>query len=446
MLWVPRHWLRIGFIRLSKGDVYRRICLLVPALLGILVPVYYFGMAETSHLGWDFHAYYAAGRAVLGGEQFVGIHSGIPGVRFVYPPISVLFFLPQALVGDLWPAFLLQTAVSVLATAGLARVTINTIESRQQQLERTDQILIYAFYLGSAPVLAVLGLGQVDMLIALGLALAFLAIEDGSQEVGGILIGLVSLIKVFPALVGLYLLWRRAWRTLGAALLTGLTGLVLGGVLFGVSSYHRYFTVLAARSRLSSFAGSVSPNFFALSLLRPLSQLLPDVSPYLYVPIALSILALPVGLVMIGTRTWTDKVRVYLISLAAILMVSPASNSLYVVYLYFPLLLALYSDMNRAEITLLGLSSVLISLPILPTHVGAFLALIGAPSSVAGPVMQPLRNGLTIASIPLIGLFGILIWGTYHGVHSRGTGHRQETPVSSEQSWINTARTRWLDR
>jgi len=411
---------------------YRRSVLLWAVACGALVPAYFLGAAEVSHFAWDFHAYYAAAEAALDGQAFVGIDPGPPGVSYVYPPISVLLFLPQAAAGDWQVAFLLQTALNVAAALGLAALVLRTVEAERGRLPAVDRVLIGAFCVGSAPIVAVFGQGQVDALIALALAGAFVALERRRHGVAGGLLGAAALVKVFPAALGLWLVWRRAWRALAAAVATGLSGLAVGGLLFGLDAYARYFEVLAGRSRIAEFAGTVSPNFFAMSLYRPLSQLVPAADPVLYAPLSVLAVAPVAGLVARRERTLTDRLATYLVAVAAMLLVSPASNVLYVVYVYFPLLCLLHLDGAGPGQSLLVAGIAALAFPVQPAHVGTALTAVGAPASVSAAVVGVVRPVLTVASLPLLGLVAVLAWCALRAVRRRDAPAVEVRPARAD--------------
>lgn len=403
----------------SSGLDRRRAVLAWSVLLGLLVPAYFLWIADTSHLGWDFRAYYAAATAARAGESFVGISPGIPGVSYVYPPISVALFVPQTVVGDWRLAFVVQTIFNVAAALAVAALVVHTVETREGRLPAPDRLCIAGVCVGSAPAAAVLGLGQVDLVVALGLACAFVALERDRENVAGVALAGAALVKVFPAALGLWLAWRRAWRGLAAAVLTGTTGLALGALWFGLDAYRRYATVLAGRSRIGEFAGTVSPDYIAMSLHRPLSQFLPGVDPHLYAPVSLALLAPVAVLVARRGRTLADRLATYLVAIVAILLVSPASNTLYVVYTYFPVLCLLYLDAARRGRALLLVGTAAIACPIQPAQVAAVLAIAGVPASISAPVLAALRSALTVASVPLLGLLAIVAWCAFHATRRR---------------------------
>jgi len=402
---------------------YRRVALLWSAAVGLLVPLYFLGIADASHLGWDFRAYHAAARAVLHGEPFVGIDPGVPGVSYVYPPISVVLFLPQGAVGNWRVGFALQSVLNAGAALALAALVVHTVESHRGRLPATDRLLVAGFCLGSAPALAVLGLGQVDALVALALGGAFVALERERGGLAGVAVGGAALVKVFPIALGLWLAWRRAWRALGAAVATGVAGLAMGALWFGLDAYRRYLGVLAERSRVAEFAGTVSADFFAMSLSRPLSQALPGVDPHLYAPLG-ALLVAPAAVLVAGRERRsdvTDRLATYLVAVASVLLVSPASNVLYVVYVYFPLLCLLYLDTSRRGRSLLLAGTAAIAFPVQPGHVGAALTAAGAPVALSASVAAAAREVLTVVSVPLVGLLAILAWCSLRTVRGRRT-------------------------
>ena len=405
----------------------RRVTLAVGVLAGLLLPVYFLAVAESSYVARDFHAYYAAADAALHGQPFVGADSGYPGAAYVYPPIAVLLFLPQAAAGGWQVAFAIQTAVNAAAAVGLAAVTVRTVERHGSPLPAVDRRLVVAFVLLAAPSVAVLGLGQVDLLVALALAAGFLALERDGEWLAGVAFGAAALVKLFPAALGLWLLYRRSWRAVAGAIVTGLTGLTAGALLFGVDAYRRYRHVLAGRSRLDAFAGTVSPDFFAMSLHRPLSQLLPELDPLLYVPVAAGLLVPPVAAAARYDRGFAGRLRVFLAAVIATLLLSPASNSVYVVYVYFPVLCLLSLDAGgRNRLPLLA-GTAAIGAPIQPVQVGAALSAVGMPSVVRAPILDTAYAVLTVGSVPLFGLLAMLGWcaipAAEGGGKQSGAGH-----------------------
>ena len=410
----------------------RRAVLALGVLAGALLPAYFLLLAEASYVARDFHAYYAAAEAALEGRPFVGVDSGYPGAAYVYPPIAVLLFLPQTAAGGWQVAFAIQTAINAAAAAGLAAVTVRTVQRHGPPLPAVDRRLVVGFVLLAAPSVAVLGLGQVDLLIALALAGGFLALERDREWLAGAALGAAALVKLFPAALGLWLLYRRSWRAVAGAAVTGLTGLAAGALLFGVDAYRRYRTVLAGRSRLDAFAGTVSPDFFAMSLHRPLSQLFPDLDPLLYVPVAAGLLLPPVVAATRHEGGVAGRLRVVRAAVIATLLLSPASNSVYVVYVYFPALCLLHLDADgRNRLPLLA-GTAAIGAPIQPAQVGATLSAVGAPAALRAPILDAAYGVLTVGSVPLFGLLAVLGWCAFPAADRDGRRPGADHPTAAD--------------
>jgi CubicO group peptidase (beta-lactamase class C family) len=76
-------------------------------------------------------------------------------------------------------------------------------------------------------------MGQLGFLMALLMTVAWLADRERRPVVAGLAIGVAMYAKVFLGVFLVYLLWRRAWRTLGFSMIgfafMALVGLVAGG-------------------------------------------------------------------------------------------------------------------------------------------------------------------------------------------------------------------------
>lgn len=390
--------------------------LVAGALVGVLVPAYFLLLAEVSHIGWDFQAYHAAAEAVLDGERFVGLEPGPPGVSYVYPPVTVALFIPGAVLGGWQVGLALGATVGALAAVGLGLLAVRVAERDRGPLSRRDRVAVVAFCAGCAPVVAALGLGQVDTLMALLVAGSFLALEDDRPVLAGACLAVAALFKLFPAVLGLWLVRRRAWRAVASAVATGLGAIAAGVAWLGVGPWARYVAVLADRSRVADFAGTVSPDFFAMTLSRPLSALVPGLDPAWYVPLSVLVVAPLVALAARREDTLEDRLVTFLAAVVAAVVVSPASNVLYVVYALVPAVaLCCRVRPGPGRLPLLA-GTALLALPVQPGHVEVALATLGAPAPLGASLLGVLRPAATVASPPLVGLLVVLAWAARHGL------------------------------
>lgn len=383
-----------------------RAVLLVGIAAGLALPVYFFRFASTTPLAWDFLAYLHGVDLFLAGEPFVGASPEVGNGQYVYPPIVVTLFAPYALAESWATAFLVQSALNLLLGLVLAALIVRVVEDRlDRRLPRIDRGLIVAFCLASTYPMIALGQGQVDHVVAVALVAGFLWVERDQDVKSGLAFAFAAVLKLFPALVGLWLLHRRASRSIATATTAGVSTLGASLLLFGVDTHVRYVKfILTERSRVRQFEGTMDPNFMALTLNRPLSMLLPELDPRLYTAIA-ALLFLPVLWVLYGrSRTFEDRLVSFLGTLIAILLVSPASNLNHALYLYFPILTLSYVLDHGPSRRLLLSGLLVMSVPVQPAQFRRLSQIAGLSPDAQATLTSGIEPALTFASVTLYGL------------------------------------------
>lgn len=384
-------------------------------LVGLVLAAYFLvpSSVQPRHrpLGRDFYIYHATARAFLGGDPFVGHTAAFGGrtLSYVYPPVTILAFVPYALLNRT-VAFAVHAAVGAAAMLGVGALTVRTVEGRRGRLPTIDRVLIGGFCLASAFSMMAVGLGQVDPLIALCLAGAFVAVERGRESVAGSAIAIAGVFKLVPALAGLWLAYRRAWSGVVAAVGTGVASVIASLLLFGVDAHLAFMEhVLAVRSRLAAFdSTSTTAVEFSVTLAQPLAVLFPGLDSVLYPLVTVAILGPVLAVLYRRSGTTTDSLVAFLGTLCVVLLVSPASNFTWVVYLYFPLLSLLYllEEPTSRWFLLAGLG--LLSVPIQkyqPRAVAELLGYADAYAATAGPVVETV---LSFGTVPLYGILCLL--------------------------------------
>jgi hypothetical protein len=224
----------------------RRLMMAAVVLLAIRLLALYIWPAWNA-VSTDFPNYYTASWALIHGEdmralydpvefQEVAARAGIHGraVLFNYfPPLSSAIMVPLAVFTPL-TALRIWILVSLLALAVLIRLV-----SKYSGLDLLQSTLL-ALLAGDA-----LGnnflFGQIYILLAVLLLYGFVWSES-RPTASGFLLALATAIKVFPAVLLLYLVCQRRWRALSWAgiWLVALTGMSL--LLVGAEP-HRIFLV-----------------------------------------------------------------------------------------------------------------------------------------------------------------------------------------------------------
>ncbi|MFD1588600.1 glycosyltransferase family 87 protein [Halorientalis brevis] len=376
---------------------------------GGLIPTYFALWAPEIPLAWDFRAYLNAADLFLSGDPFVGVSPPVGNGEFVYPPIVIGMFLPFAAFPDVMSAFLVQLVIQGAFCLGTGWVIISVIERHRGPLDRLDKLLICLFCVASTYPVIVLGQGQVDPVLLFALSLAFLFEERGQEIVSGVLFAIPAIVKLFPALFGVWLVRKRSWRAIKAAVATGLSAIAVSVLAFGIDRNLNYaWFILTERSRIRDLGNTLSPNFSALTLSRPLSVFLPNVEPHLYPLLALAVLA-PI-LVVLSYRIETIEARLlaYLGTVAGMLLLSPASNIHHVLFLYFPLVPLMYLLDHEPTRTLLHVGTVVMLFPVQPLQVETVLSMAPLPLLVEAVIVDAVRDILTTGTMTLWGLLLVL--------------------------------------
>lgn len=180
-------------------------------------------VASALPAGYDFHAYWLAGRHLLSGAPLYPDASTILGLpdEFRYLPIVAILFVPFALLPyeialPIWT--LLQVAIA--ATVGLTLIRPLPVSWRPWAA---------AGYISFLGLVLEVTLGNVN-LISLGLALAAWRFRDRAIPAGILLAAAVGL-KFLPITLLLFYVASGRWRPVLAGALIGTAGLVAGALL-----------------------------------------------------------------------------------------------------------------------------------------------------------------------------------------------------------------------
>jgi hypothetical protein len=390
----------------------------VPLVAGVLFGVAYLtfvAAVEPWRFGLNFRVYRVAAIAALAGENFYAVAPpGLPEYTYLYPPVTVPGVLPYALVP--WPVgYTVHTLLTLGLGVVLAAVLVRVVERHGPSLSRLDRALVGGFVLFSVHSMPSLVFGQVNLWLALALALGFLWIEHGEERRAGGAFALAALPKAFPAAVGVWLLRRRAWTAVASAVATG-TGLLLAGVaVFGIEAHRRYlFDALLPRRATDAFAGGLAPTAEYVTIRRPLSVLLPIDGLALAVAAAL-VLAPVLAILYRDLDSREDRLVAVFGTVAAVFLFFP-SYPVYYVLLYYPLVPLLYLLDGPCRGLFVG-GATLATLTLRIEHVE--LTLSGVARGAVDAVVAALTPAFTLATPQLCGVL-LMVAGCVVHVHDSG--------------------------
>jgi DNA-binding transcriptional regulator YdaS (Cro superfamily) len=302
--------------------------------------------------------YYHAAESLLdGGDIYEVAPPDRPGYYYIYPPVVIFAFVPHVLAGSPVGAYLLQTGLNVCFGAGIAIVLWRALARRGVSLSRLDAVLLFGFaLLSSYSAISVVN-GQVNIGLGFAIALGLDGLDRNRGEVAGLAFALAALVKVFPAVLGLWLLRRRAYRGVAVAIAVGLTGLLVGLLALGPDVTATYLTDVLT-GRYDGFDGAPDPTQTRAGAQRQIAALFGIGPPYV-TPLAALSLAPILGYLYLDVETAIQRQATALGTILVVLLFLPLQR-LYMVLFVFPLVLLLYQLPGGRSRTLL-LGSTLVS-------------------------------------------------------------------------------------
>lgn len=378
--------------------------------------------------------YYHATTAVLaGGDPYAVTPPGRPSFYYIYPPLVLLGFVPHVLTGSPLGAYLLQTLLNLVTAGALAVVVIRALSEAGVDLARRDRLLLGGVAVASVHSIPVLVMGQVNLQLALAIAVGAQLLVRDREGVAGVAFGLAASVKLFPAVVGVWLLGRRSWRATGAAIITGLATIVAGLLVFGLDHTRTFFTdVLPAERQSEAFVGGLDPSAMFVTVRRPLAALLPGLSADALAVLALAVLVPSVLASSRDLRSETGR----LVALLAILLATLAYLPLepfYYALLYYPLLVLLYRlEPGRVRRLFLA-GTVALSLIVSYPAVEGLLAMAPLSAGTAATLDSAARAVFSVVQPPLFGV-ALLLAACVLWQHERAAEVASTSDVREEQA------------
>jgi alpha-1,2-mannosyltransferase len=368
-----------GLRLLFQTRVLRFALVVILGAIVVLRLVQLVVLSQEIQWGYDFSAYWQAGRRLLDGDsiyapfQTAGTYSPQTQYLYIYPPFLAVVVAPFAAAFDDYRA-----ANWIWALIGMVMLVsaVHLLARREKVAKGLDGVLLVAAAFVFPPVVGELIIGNVHLLILGMLGGSWLAIRRGTSRddvVAGALVGVATLIKVFPGLIVVWFLLTGRLRVAAAALMTIALLAVATLPVSGIGPWLDYPTVLLNLGPPIELADVLAPTVW-------LSGILPSS--------AARILVIVAGLVVVvwAARRRSDPVS-FGIAVAVSLLIAPALYPHYLAIMVLSMLLALryapppvwvavaYLMMFSFEIEALG-DSAWIGSRALPT-IGALFVVVG---------------------------------------------------------------------
>jgi hypothetical protein len=246
-----------GLNRLADGQWSRAVGIALAAL-AVVYGGYSLGTALVGeNKGRDFAQYYVAARLVLAGEPATMYDTGpryqeraadfgvrgvpdddgsiLPVMNYAYPPLVAYASVPLALVPYRYARPLFALANFIAVFLGIWLLFANRPPESRRLLTMTGCVAAAVFY----PTFFMVSNGQVGGILFFCCAAALHLARRDRWLLAGLVLGLATNIKLFPAILVPWFLLRREYRVVAAAagwtLLLAAVPLALGGAgLYGV--------------------------------------------------------------------------------------------------------------------------------------------------------------------------------------------------------------------
>lgn len=369
--------------------------MLAAAVVAGVPTVAVFPTANPGQVALASDAYYAAGRAVLAGQPLYE-------VGFLYPPPVALAFLPNALLGDAALAYGYQLLVGALALAAVATLGLRLAERTGAGLDRADRWLVGAAVLASPPSVVNLVNGQVNPALAAAVGAGALALEADRQRASGVLLAAAALVKVFPALVGAWLLRQRAWRAVATATAVGVGILLAGLPVFGVGTYETFVTtVLTGETNVATFPDGPDPAAPYATLRRQFAAVAPGLSGSQLLAASVAVLAPVVAAANRVTATVTDRLVGLHALLTAVLVAFPLEP--FYAVLAYPTLVALLYALDGTPQRLFLAGSLLTVVPLSVADVALVAGPPVVPAAVGDALLAAAETAFTYVRTATVG-------------------------------------------
>jgi hypothetical protein len=339
-------------LRLLADVRIQRLGLAVVAGLAITYRLLQLPATPADHVGYDFRFYWTAasqllhGQAIYSAEQLAGPYAPQGQVGFLYPPPLAALVTPLAALfpSDPIPGLWIWSGLGaiVLAASILALARAERLDERFPILTGGWVWLLVAAAFALPPVVDELVNGNVHLFLVGLLTAAWLGLRRGDVRgtaVAGVAIGIATVIKLFPALLLLWLALRGRWRPIGWAILgAGVLALVTLPIT-GLEPWTQYPTVLANMAAPIDTSAALSP----VTWLAPMLGF--DAAKLLVWA------AVVVAVVWVARSPGGDRLGFAAVTVLA-LVATPALWTHYLSILVLPLLLALATGVAPAVIVL----------------------------------------------------------------------------------------------
>lgn len=369
------------------------------------------------HIGSDFRIFHQT--ALRFSQTPLALYPGDAHVTlqgFLYPPPSILLFLPFSLV-NVATGYALFVGLLYLCTAGALAMWLRVVGRAgltSMTLTGADHVALLVLGLAAGPVFAGAAAGQVDSIV-LCLCVAYIVLlRSGRSAAAGAILAVGCWIKIYPALLLVYALRTPGRNRVAAGFaITGLAVPVLALPIVPAGLYVAYFLdllpTLSGRTIVNIYNQSAAA--FLTRLDVPIRESLQTFDAYPIRPaVRLGILVAALSSIALLMRLARRPAGLDLVVVASLIAIigpiAPLGWGHSYIYVLPLLVVALALALERRSVMLAGVVVAVFTAMSIPAY-RRFTFLADAPSLVQNLVY----SRYLLATLLLLGITWLLVHG-----------------------------------
>jgi hypothetical protein len=290
----------------------------------------------------------AAGRAVLEGTDIYQAHN-VRNWYYIYPPLFAIVMVPFAALPTFW-ASLTWYVLSLFFVSWTLKLSVSVVRDIPDVPRNDLMVCALPPLLVLLPLMSALARGQTTPLLLWLVTAGLVYAWTGHEVRGAICFAGGILLKVFPAVLLAYFVWRRRWRFVITTLLAVAIGaFIIPAAVFGWQrnlNYLRQWVNVIGKPAIEAESEKADNPLYAqlLSAQLPRNQSLAAVLTRLtgnersrWAAVVIG-LAMAAAMLIIGWRR-NDKTEIFILSAVVVwmLLIPPVSWSHYFMLLLLPL-------------------------------------------------------------------------------------------------------------
>lgn len=216
----------------------RTLIILIILWIAFIAFITFLAMA-TGQGRWDFITYHHNAERLVQGEA---LYQGYTArYDYIYPPLLAQVIAPLTRFLSLDVISLGWHILSIILLILSIWLVNHYVKNPNQRLVFWLMPILFI------PNMQSFWVGQISVVMLACLVGAWVAYKEDRPVIAGILLALITWLKIYPVFVLVYFLWKREWKLIFSAFITGILLGVLQIAISGLPTLMQYFTEILPR-------------------------------------------------------------------------------------------------------------------------------------------------------------------------------------------------------